>query len=102
MKHEIIFSGEFVIHFKIFQVADVVILSFSQVFVDTIAVEVVVRGVRQPSVFVLVDRLGIFVFLIDVVFEAFAYVFNQVSVNWGCLSIRINVVSEFVLLEHRI
>ena len=59
-------------------------------------------GVRQPSVFVLVDRLDIFVFLIDIVFEAFADVVTQVSVNWGCWSIRINVVSEIVLLEHRI
>ena len=59
-------------------------------------------GVRQPSVFVLVDRLDIFVFFIDIVFEAFADVVTQVSVNWGCWFIRINVVSEFVLLEHRI
>jgi hypothetical protein len=44
----------------------------------------------------LVDRLDIFVFLIDIVFEAFADVFTQVSVNWGCWFIRINVVSEFV------
>ena len=102
MKHEIIFSGKFAIHFKIFQVADVVILTFSQVFVDTLAVEVIVGGVRQPSVFLLVDRLDIFALLIDIVFEAFADVFTQVSVNWGCWSIRINVVSEFVLLEHRI
>ena len=102
MKHEIIFSGKFVIHFKVFQVVDVVILTFSQVFVDTLAVEVVLGGVRQPSVFVLVDRLDIFVHLIDIVFEAFADVVTQVSVNWGCWSIRINVVSEIVLLEHRI
>ena len=102
VNHEIIFSGKFVLHFKVFQVVDVVILTFSQVFVDTLAVEVVVGGVRQPSVFVLVDRLDIFVFLIDIVFEAFADVFTQVSVNWGCWFIRINVVSEFVLLEHRI
>ena len=102
MKHEIIFSGKFVIHFKVFQVVDVVILTFSQVFVDTLAVEVVVGGIRQPRVFVLVDRLDIFVSLIDIVFEAFADVFTQVSVNWWCWSIRINVVSEIVLLEHRI
>ena len=76
MKHEIIFSGKFAIHFKVFQVVDVVILTFSQVFVDTLAVEVVVGGVRQPSVFVLVDRLCILLFLIDIVFEAFADVFT--------------------------
>ena len=35
VKHEIIFSGKFAIHFKVFQVVDVVILIFSQVFVDT-------------------------------------------------------------------
>ena len=83
MKHDIIFSGKFAIRFKVFQVVDVVILTFSQVFVDTLAVEVVVGGVRQPSVLVLVDRLGIFVFRIDIVFEAFADVVTQVSVNWG-------------------
>jgi len=44
-------------------------------------------------------ELDIFVFLIDIVFEAFADVFTQVSVNWWCWSIRMNVVSEFVLLE---
>ena len=48
MKHEIIFSGKFAIHFKVFQVVDVVILIFSQVFVDTLAVEVVVGG-EYPS-----------------------------------------------------
>ena len=61
MKHEIIFSGKFAIHIKVFQVVDVVILTFSQVFVDTLAVEVVVGSVRQPRVFVLLDRLEIFV-----------------------------------------
>ena len=34
VKHEIIFSGKFAIHFKVFQVVDVVVLIFSQVFVD--------------------------------------------------------------------
>jgi len=77
-------------------------LTFSQVFTDVLAVEVIVGGVRQPSVFVLDDGLDIRVFLIDVFFEAFADVVTQVSVNWGCWSIRINVVSETVLLEHRI
>ena len=96
MKHEVILRGEIVIHLKIFQVADVVVLNLSQVFVDTLPVEFVVGGVRQPSVLVLVDRLDIFVFLIDIVFEAFADVVTQVSVNWGCWFIRINVVSEFV------
>ena len=39
---------------------------------NTLAVEVVVGSVRQSSVFVLVDRFGIFVFLIDITLETFA------------------------------
>ena len=57
--------------FKIFQITDVIILTFSQVFINTLAVEVVVGSVRQSSVFVLVDRFGIFVFLIDITLETF-------------------------------
>jgi len=92
MKHGIIFGGKFCVNLKVFQVIDVVILIISQVFVDTLTVEVVVGGVRLPSVFVLVDRLGILVFLIDILFEAFAYMFTQVSVNWGCWFTLMNVM----------
>ncbi len=102
MKHEIISGGEFVVHFKIFQITDVIRLAFLQVVVDTLAVEVVVGSVRQSSVFVLVDRLDIFVLLIDIVFEAFADVGAQVNAEGICWSIQIDVVSEVMLLEHRI
>ena len=50
----------------------------------------------------LVDRLGILVLLVDIIFEAFADVFAQVSAEGVCWSIRIHVVSELVLLEHRV
>ena len=71
MKHEVVFRGKLVVHFKIFQITDVIVLAFSQVVVDTLSVEVVVGSVRQSSVFVLVDRFGIFVFLIDITLETF-------------------------------
>ena len=71
MKHEVVFRGKLVVHFKIFQITDVIILTFSQVFMNTLAVEVVVGSVRQSRVFVLVDRFGIFVFLIDITLETF-------------------------------
>ena len=72
MKHEVVFRGKFVIHFKIFQITDVIVLAFSQVVVDTLAVEMVGGSVRQSSVFVLVDRFDIFVVLIDISLEAFS------------------------------
>ena len=87
VKHKIISGGEFVVHFKIFQITDVIILAFSQVVVDTLAVEVVVGSVRQSSVFVLVDRLDIFVLLIDIALEAFTDVGAQVSAEGVCWSI---------------
>ena len=102
MKHEVVFRGKFVVHFKIFQITDVIILTFSQVFMNTLAVEVVVGSVRQSSVFVLDDRLDVFVFLIDITLEAFSDVGAQVSAEGICWSIRIDVVSEIMLLEHRI
>ena len=46
VKHKIISGGEFVVHFKIFQITDVIILAFSQVVADTLAVEVVVGSDR--------------------------------------------------------
>ena len=86
MKHEVVFRGKFVVLFKIFQIADVITLTFSQVFMNTLAVEVVVGSVRQSCVFVFDDRLRIFVFLIDIAHEAFSDVIPKVSAEGFCWS----------------